>query len=1234
MMERTRRHPQTDNPVDGADDANDQRVSGQTHSSRVNIVALEERVRIHQATLNAWRQRRDTISLVHERALHRKRALLQQRERLRDRQQSLRAAKGQHESLQLNLQESLAKSRERLQRLTRLEAMEEESFEDRDGEESIVGSTYDALDDQEDNPGGDVQNIFTKEPLTTAGRKENLEEDATGIAESNPDAGPNHIMRNSDSANVAEPLWKSWLSKSDAVEVCSDAHNSTAFDSSNGLALLPPLEDEQIGEYMTLSIREASALDLDEDRGKSLRRNLLSKTCLDVISLLKEYAGVPRSMEAKQRSKNEFDEKATVDEGDLKATDMYASSIHLNPNLSLCPYELSGICADDFCPYQHTIKATKVLARERLPLPSLSSRLLSREESHSAEHPVSQVVAETQSSRKSRGENVVMLDPNSQVDLDTGHRTSNEGGEDDEESFMELPVTGDNNDEDDDLPTDVGSRSSVEDMEEDVEKDDDEPLLLDAARLVNIPPQLYADSFPWRAALPNLGGISQSSETNTNDMKFSAQSLLTTLRDKYGILLTSGQSEKHDGVEIHVEPLVTVVSSPFPPCDYESLGRLMDASRLALHGGRLDIAITLCGVLRKGDVFDSRNNNNRFQSCFDFLEARIQDSWVCGCTSRALFSAHVSMAILSWSLADVRQHFADVTTTTEKEASIFALLVGTSSKCHRRMVKAAPSSHDSSDKVSLHKLLWRSRSDGADKTVGSNACLVGNNVASRTNAKLLDLLDTIVWSQKSYSMGSFDSLPASEQQLEVSLKALWLAVKKTLETSSGLYEMADESNQTQDRMFRGLKAVIIMGHAVFGMLGSFVSQAGQNEGSIESPRLSGSAQAAWTLLDGAIFQVLKEFRRSVAGLDLLELLLVPLFSASIASAVFLRNYSTAQRRLEQSLSRLHRTTKDTSSSVHRVSLLQFSEVLWSQIIQLRMTLPTQPISAVSHLKSSSKSEIKISPLDSSRSVQDETKMIVEKVQSLKIRLHNLSLWGDWNPLSLARISRRGRQLSWDWFPCSQDEAAPRSNDINRTLIWKTDVLGRLNAIATDGGGIHGRPAFPVPLSPLPLLLLHLGHHLTNLDLNQSQLECLPLSFGLYFPNLEILDLSFNGLTMLPESFQNMTHRMSHLKVFRAHHNRLHSLPDGMFSTMEAVLSSPHSPTLDSLLSPLTILDVSHNRLGSLPPLNGSSLYRLEELLLDHNALVETTVVDLSRLVTKLPTLRLLTYESQHVDPDD
>jgi len=222
---------------------------------------------------------------------------------------------------------------------------------------------------------------------------------------------------------------------------------------------------------------------------------------------------------------------------------------------------------------------------------------------------------------------------------------------------------------------------------------------------------------------------------------------------------------------------------------------------------------------------------------------------------------------------------------------------------------------------------------------------------------------------------------------------------------------------------------------------------------------------------------------------------------------------------------------------------------------------------------------------------------------------------------VSNIDKRSRSRFLQ-FVCTKDTGVQDSGS-NTMLNWKEDFWNVIQACASDHRSNFGDLQYPptAPLSPLPLFLLHIGHRLRGLNLSHCDLESIPCSFALYFTNLESLNLSHNRLSRLPESFQNMTQRMKGLHEFRVSHNRLVSLPEDMFSMAGN----------EGLSSPLRVLDLSHNRLTCLPPLIPATLTCLEELLMDHNSLIEMTVSDLSRLLLKLPTLRHLAFEPQFCD---
>lgn len=113
---------------------------------------------------------------------------------------------------------------------------------------------------------------------------------------------------------------------------------------------------------------------------------------------------------------------------------------------------------------------------------------------------------------------------------------------------------------------------------------------------------------------------------------------------------------------------------------------------------------------------------------------------------------------------------------------------------------------------------------------------------------------------------------------------------------------------------------------------------------------------------------------------------------------------------------------------------------------------------------------------------------------------------------------------------------------------------------------------------LPIRLPHLNY----LDLSYNQLETLPDTFGLLF-HLETLNLKFNCIKTLPNSF----YRLIKLSKFDISHNRLKTLSNDII-----------------YLERLTKFNVSFNKLKSLPvPVGG--LKSLKVLLANNNRFPET-----------------------------
>jgi Leucine-rich repeat (LRR) protein len=488
--------------------------------------------------------------------------------------------------------------------------------------------------------------------------------------------------------------------------------------------------------------------------------------------------------------------------------------------------------------------------------------------------------------------------------------------------------------------------------------------------------------------------------------------------------------------------------------------------------------------------------------------------------------------------------------------------------------------------------------------------------------------ELIAWAKAAFDLPLIGSPVSAENLVEDRLKTVWLVVRKfLLDIRTGKVEKEIESSQKMLALgVPQLKAVVVVGCAIVGSLASFVAAVAQR-GCAQDIQ-----QADWNLLDGAIHQILKQLAKLSDSVALLELAITPLYATSVASAAFLRNYSAAQHRLEDWLGRTHRRPSVATTERDSLSLLPYSELLWSQLIQLRMSLPNESLSVEqSSVKKKASKSVKEFQWEPSESIKNQNQLLIGKLESLGIRLHYLVLWGDWM-LSIEEQCDKSNQTVNRLFGLPM--MAHQSIQIQpASMNWRQDFLTAFKAQYEELGARLGRPyPPPPPLSPLPLFLLHVGQYITELTMSHSDLVCVPSSMGLYFPNLTVLDLSHNHLTYLPESFQHLPWRMKFLQEFRVNNNCLDSFPDDMLSfpggSGSLLLSSSLPQTSSSSSFPLKILDFSYNRLTCLPPLIPTTLGCLEELVLDHNSL-EMNVVDMSRLAIKLPTLRRLTYDPQY-----
>ncbi|GKY98585.1 hypothetical protein MPSEU_000815300 [Mayamaea pseudoterrestris] len=304
-----------------------------------------------------------------------------------------------------------------------------------------------------------------------------------------------------------------------------------------------------------------------------------------------------------------------------------------------------------------------------------------------------------------------------------------------------------------------------------------------------------------------------------------------------------------------------------------------------------------------------------------------------------------------------------------------------------------------------------------------------------------------------------------------------------------------------------------------------------------------------------IFKVLKSLRD--CGESFSELLVAPLFAATISLCCSMRQYAQAHQRLEALV-----------MDAKRNGLMPLSELLWCQLVQLRVTFPPSSTQSKTIL----------------RLFDEYNILLVNKIECLGIYLHRVVLGGDWN---LVRHLNEQPTNPSRFEACQKLVlAACRYNEADSSLA--VDLDGVSMRTRCPDSGLDAR---------FPMSLVLAGPHITSLSLNFCEIIALPDGFGSAFPELQSLSLNNNNLIVLPPSL----HKMKRLKQLRVTSNRLDCLP-----------SNFTFPELEELLA-------SQNKLTSLPE-SLSACKRLQVLHLDGNGLNEKLLLN---LLSELPELRLV-----------
>lgn len=906
------------------------RKADNDESYKQQVIQWKESIKSQEVLLQSLVDRQSKVLKEIDSETILKNQLKEKESQLQARQENLKVARTKHLALEGELQESLTKSRERLARLGTL--VEDEAKEEDD-------------DEEEEESDSSIEEIKQM--------KIDLSQDE----------------------QVSNKTNKSEVNVFSIHEVDKQQPYVRYFRHPKSyLTFVPTVKPEMISPIMLLYAREASALDKlqdqmdqnfsreeddedDDDSNAFSRRCLLWNTCLDFKVFQTNRDEVPSLTHRRQQQQQ-----------DVIQSNLEQAKITLDPNVPLCPYELAGICADEFCPYQHTTSRRRSMKpRERLPLPpmvleSTTSVLTTQQQKEQQGRKLLPERVQESSEEEEEGEV-----KEEEEEESTFKRSSIEENED----FISLPT----------LPVDTN------DSESEYSNNDDESS--DEAHLENGQPRSL--SLWWGGRL---------TEAASSDVPLSLKDIVRQLGG-----ISSIEEIIDQQIRLEDESISDETKSFW-------IGRMVGIFRLLIHAGRRDVVHSICGK--------SGEKHRLLRSIGEMLK-EISD----GSPFHCLFYTQVSLAALNLHVENMCKG-DDVPPDAILKGPII-------------------------NGFSFEKLKFYGF--GRDSSSSTNAKRTGVIKSLKqllaSNPDYNDIIDWIYVTLHAKS-SSFEAVPCLEIEDRI-LKPHWSVV-------SGMIRKAKEGMKD----WRCLQGVVIMGSIILACLEKFA-----NELKNEDDSLPTSLTAALTSMDTTIYRILKDLNRFGSDVQFLELLLSPLFSVCVTTASFLRMYSTAQSRLQSIL------MKSAKESLWPL-FPQYSELLWSQLIHLRMSLPTDSIIESDNTNANVTQYKAPSP-----SFHKETKMFADRIDNLGLQLRHLALIGDWN-LSTA---------------CNSFEEDVR-------LVLSESMYGR-KVVPSFTATEDCRLTQQGNLTPLPFSLLLCGHSLERLSLRNCNLKCLPASIGHYFRKLKV-----------------------------------------------------------------------------------------------------------------------------------
>lgn len=1079
----------TDSILDGASAG----VDGQDRPALdEELIKLEEEIALLQDLVDAANDRRRTVEDDLVQAQAEQKRLVEHVADLEQRAAKLAEKESKQVALQQEMNASIKLSEARLARLSASDLTVEEIERlaaDQDVQETIVNELQLQNVVNEDQ---DIQEtLFVNEPrVQTAATECVADKFSDGDrSEDNSDSVPerNLMMCNPTILSASVAAEKQLGCALEFFELDSFWDVSPREDILASSNLLPSIASKELmRSILDLAAREILILDRKADQKGRHRREAMWYTCIDARALCRP-----------------FSLKHIQDEPSLEAPhrdiDPRSDSIQIDPNVALCPYEISGSCADPDCVYQHLVQRESgaLLPRELLPLPR-----------HRRSH-----------SKASRG-------TNSQPGQTVARFAS-------------------------------GDEKKVEDKSD----------------FIALPPPVEEDWISDRSFDPSLlktrGGFWWMEEGRAADLrKLPKDTPISEVLTIMGLRFFKSRSKQ--------SVLSSLSADGIPPLSFggtcKAVGMLIDCVRLALHSGRFDICRSLQqpSMINVGWLLDQTSSSEKESGnllhqivflCREMIDEAIKSSYAFNSKetspARAAIDTQVILAVFYYFMQHLDSFFengdvSERTSALQKWLEIMKKI----------------------DKGALFALPGNFPSDTTFDDVLKKVCSVDavDDTATEFSDPRFDSISNFVDGvQASLYLKGFVSESKSTRDLVDRILYPSLDAARKLFHSSLAEEKAGASAELA--LSKGITVI------AYVVLGAVEWMAGQIRGdSIDS------LHAELCQVCHVVDKILMEIRSYGAPILMLDLLLSPVFASNISLAVTSKVYDRALRRLEGLL-----IDYDDDANLNA---MQYSELLWSQLAQLRASLPDRV------LDSSDADSLLIS-LNLPTTIVDSHEFLASYVSQLEVCPHHFSLANDWNIVAALIKSKTSKERNKRRKKVRNRD--PIRNDMLRKECLRlmtpssTHALQRVNFLKKQPlqlNRFHGAPLEIRPAIPHSILLT--GSTTLELNLSLTSIRRLPHHFGNYFPNLKTLRLYDNHLDELPETM----HHLTSLETLDVGKNLLVQLPS-QFS-----------------LPSLKVLKAEDNRLTQLPiTLKGCK--RLERLDLSKNPAPGSEIY---ALVAQLPSL--------------